>query len=57
MLTGGKVHVKKESFIGMGSIIIDHITCENNTIIGAGAIVIENTLENRLYVGAPARAK
>ena len=41
--------------IGTGTKIIQHITIGNNTIIGAGAVVIRNIESNVTAVGSPAK--
>ncbi|KKQ12054.1 MAG: Transferase hexapeptide repeat protein [candidate division TM6 bacterium GW2011_GWF2_36_6] len=53
--TGGKVHVKEGSFLGLGSKIIHNITIEKHAIIGAGAVVIKDVAPNTLMVGVPAQ--
>jgi carbonic anhydrase/acetyltransferase-like protein (isoleucine patch superfamily) len=41
----------------MGAIVMDHALVKKNTIIAAGAIVLENTIceENSIYAGIPAK--
>ena len=41
----------------MGAIVMDHAQIGKNSIIAAGAIVLENTIveENAVYAGVPAR--
>jgi sugar O-acyltransferase (sialic acid O-acetyltransferase NeuD family) len=51
----GAVKVGKESWLGIGSAVINNITVSENCIIGAGAIVINNLIEPGTYVGIPAR--
>lgn len=51
----GAVKVGKESWLGIGSAVINNITVSENCIIGAGAIVINNLTEPGTYVGIPAR--
>lgn len=54
--TGGKVTIKKGSFIGIGSVIIDHLVIEEYNKIGAGAVVVDDIKEKHgLYLGVPAK--
>ena len=41
----------------MGAIIMDNAVVHSNTIIAAGAVVLENTIceEGSIYAGVPAR--
>jgi carbonic anhydrase/acetyltransferase-like protein (isoleucine patch superfamily) len=43
--------------IGMGAIIMDHSVVKSNTIIAAGAVVLEGTQceEGSIYAGVPAK--
>jgi carbonic anhydrase/acetyltransferase-like protein (isoleucine patch superfamily) len=43
--------------IGMGAIIMDNAVVHSNTIIAAGAVVLEGTLcdEGSIYAGVPAK--
>lgn len=51
----GFVELKECVDIGTGTKIIQHITIGNNTIIGAGAVVIRNIESNVTAVGSPAK--
>lgn len=54
ILHGAKVG--NNVLIGMGAILMDHVTVPDNTIIGAGALVPSNAqLEQGIYAGVPAR--
>ncbi len=53
--TGGKTIIKEEVFVGMGSIIIDHLVIGEKCTIGAGSVVVKNTEANCLYLGIPAK--
>jgi sugar O-acyltransferase (sialic acid O-acetyltransferase NeuD family) len=55
VITGGKVNIKNDVFIGMGSLITDHVTIEKHCIIGAGSLVLEDTVPYCLYMGKPAK--
>jgi carbonic anhydrase/acetyltransferase-like protein (isoleucine patch superfamily) len=49
--------IKDNVLVGMGSIVMDHAVVHSNTIIAAGAVVLEGTIceENSVYAGVPAR--
>lgn len=56
ILHGCELH--DESFIGMGAIVMDMCEVAPRTMIGAGALLTENTKtkEGWLYLGRPAKA-
>jgi acetyltransferase-like isoleucine patch superfamily enzyme len=41
--------------VGVGATIIDHLSIADDTLIGAGAVVIRNTEPCTKYVGNPAK--
>jgi carbonic anhydrase/acetyltransferase-like protein (isoleucine patch superfamily) len=45
--------------VGMGSIIMNHVTIEENCLIAAGSLILENTYipKNSLVMGFPAKVK
>ncbi len=49
--------IGNDTLIGMGSIIMDHVSVGNNCIIGAGSLVTENTVipDGCLAYGRPAK--
>jgi sugar O-acyltransferase (sialic acid O-acetyltransferase NeuD family) len=51
----GNVHIKEDCEIGAGSCIIQGKTVGENTIVGAGAVVIDNLPACCTAVGVPAR--
>ena len=51
----GSVTIEDNVFIGVGVNIIDGITIKANSIIGAGSTVLNDTEENSVYVGTPAK--
>lgn len=53
----GEVNIDYNVWIGTGTNIIQRIKVGNNTIIGAGSVVIRDVQENSLYVGVPAKRK
>ena len=42
-------------YLGIRSTVIDHVVLENETLIGAGALVLKNTEPASTYLGHPAR--
>ncbi len=53
----GNVNVGKKVEIGTGTQIIQGISVCDNTIIGAGAVVVNNCPNSGVYVGCPAKMK
>lgn len=51
----GTVKVGKQSWLGIGSTIINNIVISEKTIIGAGAVVVKDIPENCTAVGSPAK--
>ena len=49
--------LKGNILVGMGAILMDHVLVEENVLIAAGAVVLENShLESgHIYAGVPAR--
>lgn len=52
---GGTVKIGENTHVGIGSIVKNNITICQNCIIGAGAVVVKDILEEGTYVGVPAR--
>ena len=55
VITGGNVQVGEQSYLGIGSVIKDKINILNNTIIGAGSLVLKDCHKNSIYYGSPAK--
>lgn len=55
-LLGGFIHIEKFASIATNAIIMPGITIKEGCVIGAGAIVTQDTKPWTIYVGAPARA-
>lgn len=53
-LAGG-VKVGENSYIGLGSTVIQQIDIENNVFIGAGAVVVNNIPQNTVGYGVPCK--
>lgn len=51
----GEVDIDYNVWLGTGTNIIQRIKIGNNTIIGAGSVVIRDAQPNSKYVGVPAR--
>ena len=51
----GDVLIKRNAFVGMGSMIIKPVVIGENAIIGAGSIVTQNIPDNEVWAGNPAR--
>lgn len=52
---GGGCEIGRLSFIGIGSSIKQYKNVGENSIIGAGAAVVDNVPSNVVYVGVPAK--
>lgn len=50
---GGTVKIGENTHVGIGSIVKNNITICQNCIIGAGAVVVKDILEEGTYVGVP----
>ncbi len=51
----GKVLIRKNSFIGAGSIILPGVTIGEGAIVGAGAVVTKDVAPGTVVGGVPAR--
>ena len=49
------VHIGKNVWIGAGVVIVPGITIENNSVIGAGSVVVKDIPANVVAVGNPCR--
>lgn len=54
---GANITVGEGSLLALGVKIVSHVKIGNDVLIGAGAVVIEDCLEEGLYIGIPARLK
>lgn len=52
---GGTVKVGENTHVGIGTTVKNNIEICNNCIIGAGAVVVKNIMEEGTYVGVPAK--
>jgi sugar O-acyltransferase (sialic acid O-acetyltransferase NeuD family) len=55
IVVSGHVHIRPYCFIGVNATLRNGITIAAETLIGAGAIIMENTVEKGVYL--PGRAK
>lgn len=53
--TCGEVRIKKNAFIGTGTIITKPVTIGERSIVGAGSVVTKNIPDNEVWAGNPAR--
>jgi sugar O-acyltransferase (sialic acid O-acetyltransferase NeuD family) len=51
----GFCNIGEGCFLGVNSCVSDKITVANDTVIGAGAVVVGNTESGKIYVGNPAK--
>lgn len=54
-LTAGKIHIKKNAWIGAGAIILQGVTIGENAVVAAGAVVSRDVAANTVVGGIPAR--
>jgi len=48
-----KIYIKKQSWVGAGSIILPGVVIGEGAVIGAGSIVNKNIPKHHVYVGTP----
>lgn len=53
--TCGEVRIKRNAFIGTGTIITKPVTIGERAIVGAGSIVTKNIPDDEVWAGNPAR--
>jgi acetyltransferase-like isoleucine patch superfamily enzyme len=51
----GAIHIGRRCWIGMNSLVLKGVTIGDNTIIGAGSVVVNDIPEGVVAVGNPAR--
>src|SRR5262245_60585470 len=55
VVISGHVHVGSHSFIGVNATLRNSISVAPRTLIGAGAVVMKNTVERGVYISRPAQ--
>ena len=53
----GVCHISESTYVGMGSVVIDHTVVGRNSVIAAGAVVTKNIPDNVMVAGVPAQIK
>lgn len=51
----GKVHIKRNAFLGCNTIICKPVIIGENSVIGAGSIVTKDIPDNEVWAGNPAK--
>lgn len=54
-LIGGEVIIEDDVWIGANSVILPNTIIKRGSVIGAGSVVKQNTIENAVYAGCPAK--
>jgi len=54
-LTGGKIHISKNVWIGAGATILPGVTIGENSVVAAGAVVTKDVPPNTIVGGIPAK--
>ena len=54
-LTAGKIHIKKNAWIGAGATILQGVTIGENSVVAAGAVVTKDVPDNVVVGGVPAK--
>jgi acetyltransferase-like isoleucine patch superfamily enzyme len=54
-LTAGKIHIKKNAWIGANATILQGVTIGENSVVAAGAVVSKNVAANTVVAGIPAK--
>ncbi|WP_256867474.1 sugar O-acetyltransferase [Winogradskyella forsetii] len=55
MLTTGKIHIKKNAWIGANATILQGVTIGENSVVAAGSVVSKNVPDNVIVGGIPAK--
>jgi acetyltransferase-like isoleucine patch superfamily enzyme len=54
-LTTGKIHIKKNAWIGANATILPGVTIGENAVVAASAVVVKNVPDNTIVGGVPAK--
>jgi sugar O-acyltransferase (sialic acid O-acetyltransferase NeuD family) len=55
VVTAGNCRIERGAFLGVGSVLAPGVTVGANSVVGAGAVVIDDVREGAVVVGNPAR--
>ena len=50
----GETTIGNENYFGVSSIVLQKKKVGNNTVVGAGSVIIRSTKDNSTYMGNPA---
>ena len=51
----GIVHIKRNAYLGMNTLVIKPVTIGENAVVGAGSVVTKNIPDNEIWAGNPAK--
>jgi sugar O-acyltransferase (sialic acid O-acetyltransferase NeuD family) len=54
-VTGGRVSIGRRSFIGMGAVVAQGVRIGDDTVLGAGALLLQDLPDRAVAYGSPAR--
>jgi acetyltransferase-like isoleucine patch superfamily enzyme len=54
-LVPGRIHIKRNAWIGAGATILPGVTVGENAVVAAGAVVSKNVANNTVVAGIPAK--
>lgn len=54
-LTAGRIHIKKNAWIGANATILQGVTIGENSVVAAGAVVSKDVPDNTIVGGIPAK--
>lgn len=54
-LVPGKIHIKKNAWIGAGATILQGVTIGENAVVAAGSVVSKDVPDNTIVGGVPAK--
>ena len=51
----GEVTIGNDNFFGVGSIVLQQLSINNNVKLAAGSVLMTKPKDNSLYLGVPAK--
>lgn len=57
VVIGSNVQIESSNFIGLNSSIRENIVIKNNSFLGMGSVLVNNTNENEVLYGVPAKKR